>query len=92
MDNLLSQILYGLSGFLFALFSCRYGTLATARMKVAWQTHGFSLTALLATLPSILFLVIAIFVFPLWLYTRTSVGGFVYLATFIFYSSKNKRK
>lgn len=88
IDNFLSQILYGLSGFFFAIFSCRYGRLFTEKMKAVWQEKGLSLAFILTTLPSILFLTIAIFIFPLWFYAKTPTGGFIYLATYIFYSMK----
>ena len=90
VDNILSQILYGMSGFFFAIFSCRYGNLATEKMKAVWLKEGFSLGFLLSTLPSVLFLTLAIFIFPLWFYTRTQTGAFVYLATYIFYSMKKR--
>ena len=35
LDEVSSQILYALSGFLFGVFSCRYGTISTNKMKAA---------------------------------------------------------
>lgn len=91
ISDILSQVLYGLSGFLFGVFSCRFGTISTNKMKVAWAAHGFTMPFLLTAIPSLLFLLTAIFLFPIWLSTRTQLGAFVYLATFIFYSSRNRR-
>ena len=65
LDEVSSQILYVLSGFLFGVFSCRYGTI---------------------------FRLVAVFLFPIWMSTRTELGAFVYLATFIYYTARNRRK
>ena len=92
LDEVTSQILYGLSGFLFGIFSCRYGTISTNKMKAAWTEKGFSSSFLLTAMPSLIFLLIAVFIFPIWLSTRTELGAFVYLATFIYYTARNRRK
>ena len=92
LDEVTSQILYGLSGFLFGIFSCRYGTISTNKMKAAWAEKGFSSPFLLTAMPSLIFLLIAVFIFPIWMSTRTELGAFVYLATFIYYTARNRRK
>jgi len=92
LDEVASQILYGLSGFLFGVFSCRYGPISTNKMKAAWAEKGFSSSFLLTAMPSFIFLVIAVFLFPIWMSTRTELGAFVYLATFIYYTARNRRK
>ena len=92
LDEVASQILYGLSGFLFGVFSCRYGTISTDKMKAAWAKKGFSSSFLLTATPSLIFLIIAVFLFPIWMSTRTELGAFVYLATFIYYTARNRRK
>lgn len=91
-DNILSEILYGMSGFFFAIFACRYGTLATNKMKAIWLRQKFSPAFFLSVIPSILILAIAVFIFPILLYTKTSVGGFVYLATYIYLHMKATRR
>ena len=92
LDEVASQILYALSGFLFGIFSCRYGTISTNRMKAAFAEKGFTPAFLLSAIPSLIFLVIAVFLFPIWMSTRTELGAFVYLATFIYYTARNRRK
>ena len=61
LDEVTSQILYGLSGFLFGVFSCRYGTISTNKMKPAWAEKGLSFSFLLTAMPSLIFLIIAVF-------------------------------
>ena len=92
LDEVTSQILYGLSGFLFGVFSCRYGTISTNKLKAAWAEKGLSFSFLLSAMPSLIFLLIAVFLFPIWMSTRTELGAFVYLATFIYYTARNRRK
>lgn len=92
VDNVLSQILYGISGFLFGIFAVRNYHWATAKIKKSRIEYGPSLGFITAALPAILLSIIAIFLFPLFLYTRTQVGGFIYLATFIFYNMKGRQK
>ena len=92
LDEVSSQILYVLSGFLFGVFSCRYGTISTNKMKSAWAEKGFWSSFLLTAMPSFIFLIIAVFLFPIWMSTRTELGAFVYLATFIYYTARNRRK
>ena len=92
VNNVLTNILYGLSGFFFAMFALRYGVRATDKMRIAFHEHGFSTSFFLACIPSFVFLLVALFLFPILLYTRTPVGGFVYLATYIFFNMKVKEK
>lgn len=91
-DGILSQILYAISGFLFGVFACRFGTISVNRMKLLWTEKGFSASFLLAALPALLFLSAAAFLFPAWFAARTETGAFVYLATFIYYTSRNRRR
>ncbi|MDD4721663.1 MAG: hypothetical protein PHR07_02800 [Acidaminococcaceae bacterium] len=91
-DNILSEILYGMSGFFFAIFACRYGTLATNKMKAVWLQQRMSLAFFLSVIPSLLILTIAIFIFPILLYTKTPIGGFIYLVTYIFLHMKTNKK
>ena len=91
-DNVLSQVLYGMSGFFFGIFACRYGSLATNKIKAAWLQKGLSPAFVLSTLPSILILVLALFIFPVILYSKTPVGGFIYLFTYIFLNMKANKK
>ena len=91
-DNVLSQILYAVSGYLFGIFACRYGIISTNKMKAAWAENGFSLAFLLTAIPNLLILVTAVFLFPIWMSTRTQTGALVYLATFIFYHARARRK
>jgi len=91
-DTILTQILYGMSGFFFAIFACRYGRLATEKMKASWSQTGLSPAFFLSALPSILLLTIAVFIFPILFYTKTPTGGFVYLATYIFFNMKTTKK
>ena len=90
-DTVLSQILYGMSGFFFAIFACRYGRLAAKKIKTSWVQKGLSLSFFLSMLPAILFLLISFFFFPFLLYTKTPVGGFVYFATYIFFNMKTNK-
>ena len=92
LDNISSQLLYALSGYLFGIFACRYGIISTNKLKEAWAENGFSLAFLLTAIPSLLILVTAVFLFPVWMSTRTQIGAFVYLATFIFYNARARRK
>jgi len=91
IDKILSQILYGVSGFFFAIFAVRFSRVAITKVKLTWQQRGFGAAFLLSCLPSIIFLLFAIFLFPILFYTRTPIGGFVYLATYIFFNMKVRR-
>ena len=92
LDNFLSQLLYGISGYLFGIFACRFGNISIHKTKTAWAEHCFSAAFIIAALPSLLILLLAVFLFPVWFSTRTQVGAFVYLATFIVYTSRSRRK
>jgi len=92
LNNVLSQILYGISGFLFGIFAVRNSHKFVAKIKEMRAVHGLSITFILKTLPAFLFFLVALFVFPILFYTRTPIGGFVYLATFIFYNMKGRAR
>jgi len=92
LDNILSQILYVISGFLFGIFACRFSIFFTRKIKEAWSDHGFSLSFLMASIPGLLFLAVSVFVFPIWFSTRTQAGAFVYMATLIYYTARNRNK
>ncbi len=92
INNFLTSALYGLSGFFFAIFALRYGVRATDKMKTVFYDKGLSLHFFLACLPSLIFMVVALILFPILLYTRTPIGGFVYLATYIFFGMKVRQR
>ena len=92
VDNILSQVLYGISGFLFGIFAVRCSVKATARLKEAKATQGMGLGFLLRALPSLVFFLFVLFIFPPLLYVRTPIGGFIYLATFVFFTMKVRAK
>lgn len=91
VDKILSQILYGVSGFFFAIFAVRYSRVATTKLKMTWQQRGFGAAFFLSCLPSMIFLLFTAFLFPILFYTRTPVGGFVYLATYVFFNMKVRK-
>ncbi len=91
-NNILSQILYGISGFLFSIFAVRCSFKCTAKLKQARAEKGLSLGFFLTALPLFLFFLFALFIFPILFYTRTPIGGFVYLAVFIFFTMKARAK
>lgn len=88
IDSLVNNILYGLCGFMFALFALRFCIRATDKIKRIFSEQGFSMHFFLACLPSFICILVSLFLFPILLYTRTPVGGFVYLATYIFFNMK----
>lgn len=92
VNDILSQILYGISGFLFGIFAVRNGRMCATKLTGLWHTHGFSLSTLWYALPYILIVFILGIVFPIWLYSRTPTGGFVYLATIVYFNMKINRQ
>lgn len=93
MENIINNILYGMCGFFFAIFAVRYGVRSTAKIKKVFYEEGVSAHFFLACLPAFIFMLVAVVLFPILLYTRTPVGGFVYLATYIFFNMKvNQRR
>ena len=92
VDNVLSQILYGISGFLFSIFAVRNGHKAINRIKEVRAAKGLGLGLILGAFPAILFFIFALVIFPVWFYSRTQIGGFVYLATFIFFNMKGRAR
>ena len=81
---IVNYILYGLSGFCFGIFASRYSVLAALKIKESWGNGS----NLLQLLPSLLFLGISFFIFPLWFITKTNVGGFIYYAVLLFFFSR----
>ncbi|MCI2109568.1 MAG: hypothetical protein LKJ99_01180 [Acidaminococcaceae bacterium] len=92
LNNVLSQILYGISGFLFGIFAVRNSHKFVAKIKEIRMAKGLGLGSILEALPALLFFLVALFIFPILFYTRTPIGGFVYLATFIFYNMKGRAR
>ena len=79
IDTMLSQILYCLSGFLFAAF------FLSEVVKIFFRPP------LLQCAPYVLFIIAAFTLFPFWLITRTEAGGFIYYATLLFFFTKGYR-
>ena len=82
LDNLLSQILYVLSGFFFGIFASRYSVLGRAV-----RSRG-----LLNAIVQLCVLLLAFIVFPLLFPTRTVMGSFVYYAVLLFFFSKGIKR
>lgn len=83
LDNLLSQILYVLSGFFFGIFASRYSVLACRVVR----SRG-----LLSAIVQLCVLLLAFIVFPLLFSTRTMMGSFVYYAVLLFFFSKGIKR
>lgn len=88
INEVLTNILYGMSGFFFAIFALRYVVRSRDKIKNVYGEVGFSSHFFLACLPSFILILVALVLFPVLFYTRTQIGGFVYLATYIFFSMK----
>ena len=81
LDNLLSQILYVLSGFFFGIFASRYSVLGAVRSR-----------GLLSAIVQLCVLLLAFVVFPLLFSNRTVMGSFVYYAVLLFFFSKGIKR
>ena len=88
IDTMLSQILYCLSGFLFAAFFL--SEVVKIFFLFYWRTLA-SRPPLLQCAPYVLFIIAAFTLFPFWLITRTEAGGFIYYATLLFFFTKGYR-
>lgn len=88
-SSLLNYILYALSGFCFGIFASRYSVLSCLKIKERVASAGIS--AILSTLPQLLFLIISFFIFPAWVITKTTVGGFFYCAVLVYFFSRGYR-
>ena len=92
IDQVLNTILFIFSGFFFGIFASRYSVKATGRIMLAKMDQGWSADLVWRSLPNLVFLVIAFFIFPIWFSTKTLVGAFVFYAVLLFYYSKGWKK
>lgn len=89
-SEIIRYILYGMSGFFFGIFASRYSILATVKLRGNLREKGFG-NGLLCSVPQILFLALAFFIFPVLFITRTQVGGFFYYLVLIYFFNKGYR-
>lgn len=87
--QIVTYLLYGLSGIFFGIFASRYSVLSVLKLKASWKEEG--LTGLSDCLPQILFLFVSFFLFPSWFLTRTTTGGFTYYVCLLFFFNKGLR-
>lgn len=89
VGEIINYLLYSFSGLCFGASASRYSVLATMKLQKAFKEKGFS--GILACWVSVLFLLLAAFVFPIWFIGKTTVGGFCYYAMFIYFYNKGYR-
>ncbi|WP_405378869.1 hypothetical protein [Phascolarctobacterium sp.] len=88
-SQIVTYLLYGLSGFFFGIFASRYSVLSCLHIRSKYQEEGIS--CLFSCLPHLLFLSCSFFLFPSWFATRTTTGAFFYYACLLFFYSKGMR-
>ena len=82
--------LYALSGFFFGIFASSYSVLATIKLRANISEKGLA-NGLLGSLPQILFIALAFFIFPILFITRTQTGGFFYYLVLVYFFTKGYR-
>lgn len=87
--EIITWLLYGLSGIFFGIFASRYSVLSMRRLKQAWKEEGA--VGLISCLPQMLFIFISFFLFPSWFLTRTTTGGFAYYVCLLLFFNKGMR-
>lgn len=85
-----NYFLYALSGFFFGIFASRYSILAAIKLVGNIREKGFG-SGIVSSLPQILFIAIAFFIFPVLFITRTQTGGFFYYLVLIYFFNKGYR-
>lgn len=85
-----NYFLYALSGFFFGIFASRYSILAAIKLKGNVNEQGL-FSGLLSSIPQVLFMAVAFFIFPVWFITRTQTGGFFYYLVLIYFFNKGYR-
>ncbi len=88
--EIINYFLYALSGFCFGIFASRYSVLSLGKTMLNVKSDGL-LSGMLGSLPQLLFLFAAFFIFPVWFITKTPVGGFFYCAVLIYFFNKGYR-
>ena len=84
--QIVTYLLYGLSGMFFGIFASRYSVLAGVKVREALHEGG--LTGLFSVLPQIIFLFVSFFLFPSWFLTRTTTGGLTYYVCLVYFVNK----
>ena len=87
--QIVTYLLYGLSGIFFGIFASRYSVLSALRIREC--IHESGITGLFSCLSQMLFLFVSFFLFPSWFLTRTTTGGFAYYVCLPFFSNKGLR-
>lgn len=85
-----NYILYGLSGFFFAIFASRYSILSAIKLVTNIREKGYG-NGIINSIPQIFFMIIAFFIFPILFITKTQTGGFFYYLTLIYFFNKGYR-
>ena len=87
LDQILSQSLYSFSGFIFAVCTCRYTVLAIQKTRQQMRIGQKALGGLYMLFT--LFLMLATWIIlPLFLYSRSPLGGFIFIAALLFFFSR----
>ncbi len=86
-STILSKILYGISGFCFGIFASRFSIFSLANILLL-KTKGFSGENIIRTIPFILFLALAFFIFPIYFINKTEIGGYVYYVALLLFFTK----
>lgn len=84
--QIVTYLLYGLSGIFFGIFASRYSVLSALKLKATWKKEG--LVGLMTCLPQMLFIFVSFLLFPSWFLTRTTTGGFAYYLCLLFFFNK----
>ncbi len=90
VDQILSQTLYVLGSFIFALSACRYTVIAirSSRRQLAQRNKQQAAVYAAAAILLIAFTWVAL---PLFIYSRSQVGGFIFIASLLFFFSRAHR-
>lgn len=91
MDNILTQILYALSGFFFGIVGIRYSTVGFITIIGTWKQKGLAQVFSVKCLLYFFVILVGTFIFPILLASRSELAGFIYYMIFIFYGSRNYR-
>ncbi|MDO4177860.1 MAG: hypothetical protein Q4D21_01600 [Phascolarctobacterium sp.] len=78
--------LYAFSGIMFGIFAARQTLQASIKIREAFKEAGFA--GLVTVIPSLLIVLITLFIFPSIFTTRTQLGGFTYYLTLIYFFNK----
>ena len=86
LHQIVNYGLYGLSGLFFGIFAARQSRQAMIKIYEAFREAG--LGGIFSVIPSVLVLIITLFIFPSIFGVRTQVGSFVYYLTIMYICNK----